>query len=186
MAASDYVYSVRGIVRGYQLFPDKGPLKLFFLTVPGDPEVPVRLTGVDLEMRDGHDVEVFYLHEAKKDKDLPLLVNNYSSQEVEEVREKDNRPPKKSRGCLAGGGAFTIAAIVLGAFFWPLLIGLAVWYTYKRVPLEKKFANKNRLQRNRQMLEAYIKNRYGRLITADDMIRDADRVRVADMDLGRD
>ena len=166
--ATESVFSVRGIVRGYQIQTEDVPVKVFFLAAPDEPEIPIRLIGADIAMRDGHDVEVFYLHDPTRDQDTPLLVNNYSTRSVEELRERPLKKTdkRKAPGCLAGGGAFVVAALVLGAFFWPLLIGVVVWLIYKRVPIDKELKARNDWARKRPLLEAYIRDKYGSALSA--------------------
>ncbi len=170
MAKSESIFSVRGIVRGYQHLPDERPVKVFFLAIPGEPEIPIRLENAEIAMRDGHDVEVFYLHDAGRDEDTPLMVNNYSTQSVEELKDRPLKKAdkRKAPGCLFGTGAFIVAALVLGAFFWPLLIGIAAWLIYRRMPVDKAITTQVDWRRKRAMLEAYIKEQYGDLIAADD------------------
>lgn len=169
MADNDMIFSVRGIVRGYQLFPDQGPLKELFLDDAEGGEVPVRLTGVDLPMRDGHDVEVFFVREDGAPVDVPLLVCNYSIRGIEEVRppvvkqEGGNVP-----GCGVGLVGILLAVFLIGIGLFPaVVIGAVAWYLYRKVPVDKRFALTLRQRRHRQKLEAYIRWKYGGRISFD-------------------
>ena len=125
MAANEYVFSIRGIVRGYQLFPSQGPLKEFFLDDSDGIETPIRLKGVNLPMRDGHDVEVFFVRPDGDGADIPLLACNYSIQQVEEILESTKTGDGKNLpGCGLGIGGILIAVFLIGIGFGPaLLIG---------------------------------------------------------------
>ena len=161
--ADDFIFSVRGIVRGYQLFPDQGPLKEFFLDDSEGLETPIRLKGVDLPMRDGHDVEVFFVREENSTADIPLLACNYSIHEVEEVLEsKKTGEGGNLPGCGLSAGWIIAAVFLIGIGFGPaILIGALIWYLYKKVPVDKKVALSLRHRHHRKMLEAYIRRKYG-------------------------
>ena len=170
--ASDYVFSVRGIVRGYQLFPDQGPLKEFFLDDSEGIETPIRLRGVELPMRDGHDVEVFFLREEASTADKPLLACNYSIHKVEEVREADPRKKKEKGGNLPGCGLsivwMLLAIFALGLGFFPaILVGAVIWYFYRQVPVDKYIGNSARHHKHRKLLEAFIVHKYGGKLSFD-------------------
>lgn len=169
MAANEYVFSIRGIVRGYQLFPSQGPLKEFFLDDSDGIETPIRLKGVNLPMRDGHDVEVFFVRPDGDGADIPLLACNYSIQQVEEILESTKTGDGKNLpGCGLGIGGILIAVFLIGIGFGPaLLIGGVAWYLYKKVPVDKRIALSMRHRRHRQMLEEYIRNTYGGAINFD-------------------
>lgn len=166
MAKGDVVFSVRGIVRGYQLFPDQGPLKEFFLDDSEGLETPIRLTGVNLPMRDGHDVEVFFVSEEGESRDVPLLACNYSIHKAEEVRESmKTEQGGNIPGCGLSVGWIVAAVFLIGIGFGPaLLVGGLIWYFYRKVPLDKKVRLSLRHREHRKMLEAYIRRKYGGMI----------------------
>jgi len=161
--ADDFIFSVRGIVRGYQLFPDQGPLKYFFLDDSEGVETPIRLTGVDLPMRDGHDVEVFFVREEGAEKDAPLLVCNYSIQKIEEVHEtKKTSKGGNLPGCGLSAGWIVAAVFLMGIGLGPaVLVGGLLWYFYRRVPVDKKVRLSLRHREHRKLLEAFIQRKYG-------------------------
>ncbi len=167
MAEADFIFSVRGIVRGYQLFPDQGPLKEFFLDDSEGLETPIRLTGVNLPMRDGHDVEVFFVREKGSSGDVPLLACNYSIHKVEEVRESTKTEQGGFiPGCGLSAGWIIAAVFLIGIGFGPaLLIGGLIWYFYRKVPVDKKVRLSLRHREHRKMLEAYIRRKYGGMIS---------------------